>query len=116
MHELSLLEGMLQGLEAEAGTRGFSRILQVRLEVGRLSGAEVAALRFAFGPATEGTLAEGAALEILEVPGAGTCRTCQQEVEIEARFEPCPACGEGFVDVRAGTGLRILDIDVEGGA
>ncbi len=113
MHELSLLEGMVQGLQAEARREGFTRVHQVRLEVGRLSGAEPEALRFAFGPATEGTLAEGADLVILLVPGTGLCRACGAEVEIEARFDPCPACGEGFVDVTGGTELRIKDLDVE---
>lgn len=112
MHELSLLEGMVQGLQAEARREGFARVHQVRLEVGRLSGAEPEALRFAFGPTTEGTLAEGADLVILLVPGTGLCRACGAEVEIEARFDPCPACGEGFVDVTGGTELRIKDIDV----
>ncbi len=113
MHELSLLEGMVQGLQEEARRAGYVRIHQVRLEVGRLSGAEPEALRFAFGPATEGTLAEGAELVLLELPGTGLCRACGAEVEISARFEPCPACGEGFVDVTGGTELRIKDIDVE---
>jgi hydrogenase nickel incorporation protein HypA/HybF len=115
MHELSLLEGMIQGLEEEARVQRFSRVAQIRLEVGQLCGAEVAALRFAFGPATQDTLAEGATLEIIEVPGAGICRTCGSDVEIRARFELCPVCGEGFVDITGGGGLRILDIDVEGG-
>lgn len=113
MHELSLLEGMVEGLQAEARREGFARVHRVRLEVGRLSGAEPEALRFAFGPATEGTLAEGAELVLLDVPGTGLCRACGAEVEIGARFEPCPACGEGFVDVTGGTELRIKDIDVE---
>ena len=113
MHELSLLEGMVQGLEEEARRQGFGRVHRVRLEVGRLSGAEPEALCFAFGPATEGTLAEGAELVILQVPGTGLCRTCGAEVEIGARFDPCPACGEGFVDVTGGTELRIKDLDVE---
>ena len=113
MHELSLLEGMIQGLQEEARDRGFGRVHQIRLDVGRLAGVDVEALRFAFGPATEGTLAEGAELVILESLGTGRCRTCGAEVEIEARFDPCPACGEGFVDVTGGTALRIKDIDVD---
>jgi hydrogenase nickel incorporation protein HypA/HybF len=113
MHELSLLEGMVQGLEEEGQAKGFGRVVRIRLEVGRLSGAEVEALRFAFGPATEGSLAEGAALEIIERPGTGLCRACGREVEIEARFEACPACGDGFVDVTGGLELRIKDIEVE---
>ncbi len=113
MHELSLMEGMIEDLEAEAGKRGFARIHRIRLEVGRLSGVEVEALRFAFGPATEGSLAEGAELEILEIPATGTCQDCGAAVEIAARFEPCPACGEGFVIISGGTELRLKDLDVE---
>jgi hydrogenase nickel incorporation protein HypA/HybF len=93
MHELSLLEGMIQDLQEEARNRGFARIHQIRLE--------------------EGTLAEGAELVILERPGTGLCRTCGAEVEVEARFDPCPACAQGFVDVTGGTELRIKDIDVD---
>lgn len=104
---------MVQDIQQEALRQGFRRVCQVRLEVGRLSGVEVEALRFAFGPATEGTLVEGAHLEIIERPGQGLCESCGREVEIEARFDPCPACGEGFVDVMGGTELRIKDIDVE---
>ncbi len=114
MHELSILEGMIQGIQEEARTQGFHRVLQVRLEVGRLAGADVEALRFAFEAASQDTLAEGALLEIIELPGKGVCRTCGHEVEIEQRFDLCPACGVGFVSVTGGTELRIKDIDVEG--
>ena len=113
MHELSLLEGMIQGLQQEARDRGFVRVHQIRLEVGRLSGVEVEALRFAFGPATEDTLAEGAELVIIELPGMGLCRVCGAEVEVDSRYEACPVCAEGFVDVTGGTELRIKDLDVE---
>jgi len=113
MHELAILEGMIQGIQEEAQARGFSRVLQVRLEVGRLSGAEVAALRFGFDVAAQDTVVEGAELEIIEIPGSGLCHACGAEVEIQARFDLCPACGDGFVTVTGGTELCIKDIDVE---
>ena len=113
MHELAILEGMIQGIEEAASLQGFKRVAGVRLEVGRLSGAEVEALRFAFEAASQDTLVEGASLEIIQVPGTGSCQDCGAEVEIQARFELCPACGQGFVVVTGGTELRIKDIDVE---
>lgn len=115
MHELAILEGMIQGIQEAASLQGFTRVMGVRLEVGRLSGAEVEALRFAFDVASQDTLAEGASLEIIEVPGTGCCQDCGAEVEVQARFELCPACGQGFVVVMGGTELRIKDIDVEEG-
>ena len=113
MHELAILEGMIQGIQEEAQAGGFARVVQVRLEVGRVSGAEVEALRFAFDAVSQDTLVEGATLEILELPGTGQCQDCGAEVELEARFDLCPACGDGFVTVTGGTELRIKDIDVE---
>jgi len=113
MHELALMEGMVQGIQEEALRQGFSRVHQVRLEVGRLAGVEVEALRFAFGPATEGTVCEGATLEILEVPGRGRCQACGREVGIQARFDLCPLCGEGFVALTSGTEMRVKDLDVD---
>jgi hydrogenase nickel incorporation protein HypA/HybF len=113
MHELSLMEGMVQGIQEEALRQGFGRVHQVRLEVGRLAGVELEALRFAFGPVTEGTLLEGADLEILELPGRGICQACGHEAEIEARFDLCPKCGEGFMALTSGTELRVKDLDVE---
>lgn len=113
MHELSLMESLVQGIQAEALRQGFSRVHQVRLEVGRLAGVELEALRFAFDPATEGTVAEGATLEILEIPGAGSCQACGAEVEVEARFDLCSRCGDGFVALAQGLELRVKDLDVE---
>ena len=113
MHELSLMEGMVLGIQEEALRRGFGRVHQVRLEVGRLAGVEIEALRFAFGPVTEGTLLEGAHLEILELPGQGRCQACGRDVEVEARFELCPACGDGFVALTSGTEIRVKDLDVD---
>jgi hydrogenase nickel incorporation protein HypA/HybF len=107
------MEGMVQGIQEEALRQGFGRVHQVRLEVGRLAGVELEALRFAFGPTTEGTLLEGALLEILELPGRGTCQACGRVVEIETRVDLCPACGEGFVLPTSGTELRIKDLDVD---
>lgn len=113
MHELSLMQGLVEGIQEEAQRSAFTRVHGVRLEVGRLAGVEVEALRFAFGPATEGTLLEGARLDILEIPARGTCSACGERVEVEARFDLCPACGEGFVVLASGTELRVKDLEVD---
>ena len=45
---MSLMEGMLQIIEENARTQGFGRVRNVILEIGKLAGVEVEALRFAF--------------------------------------------------------------------
>ena len=113
MHEMSLAEGIVQLIEETAAAQGFSRARTVFIEIGRLSSVEPEALAFCFGAATRGTLAEGARLEIVDVPGAGLCQACGREVEVAALYDPCPHCGDYQVRVIAGTEMRVKELEVD---
>lgn len=113
MHEMALCEEVLAVLEEQAGTRGFSRVKTVWLEIGALSGVEVEAMRFGFDVVQRGTLAEGAKLEIVGVPGAAWCMHCARTVAIEQRFDPCPDCGGHQLQVTEGEDMRIKELEVE---
>ena len=56
MHEASLAGGVLQLVEDTARREGFSRLLELRLEAGQLSGVDLRALRFALDSLAPGTL------------------------------------------------------------
>lgn len=113
MHEMSLCESILQIIEDEAQQQGFVRVTRVRLEIGRLAGAVPEAMMFGFDAVTRGSLAEGARLEILDVPGRAWCMACACEVEIDNRFDACPHCGGFQLQVTGGEQLRIKDLEVE---
>lgn len=113
MHEMALCESVLQVLEEQARVQDFQRISRVRLEIGRLSGVEIAALRFGFEVVTRGSLAEGARLDILEPPGTAWCMPCEAVVEIARRGDPCPDCGSHQLQVTGGDQMNIKDLEVE---
>lgn len=113
MHEMSLAESVLQLIEDNAKTNGFTRVKTVWLEIGQLSGAEAEAMRFCFDAVTRGSLAEGAALEIVSTPGSGWCLDCSKTVDVAARYEPCPACGGYAVQITGGTEMRVKELEVE---
>ena len=113
VHEMSLLEGMLEVIEEKAREGGYQLVHGVVLEVGRLASVEVEALRFAFEVVTKGTLAEGANLEVEEPPGLAWCGECDCEVPIQSRFDPCPHCNEGPLRITEGTAIRLKALDVE---
>lgn len=113
MHELSLCQGVIRALEEAAVVHGFARVRRVRLEVGAFAGAEPDALRFGFDVAAHGTLAEGARLDILEVPGAAWCFDCNDTVTLAQRHDPCPHCGGCRLRLSAGEELRIKDLEVD---
>ena len=113
MHEMSLAEGVLQILEDASRTQDFRRVKTVWLEIGRLSSVEPEAMRFCFDAVTRGSLADGARLEIVDVPGSGRCLACGAQVEIAAIYDPCPRCGDYPVQPTGGTEMRVKELEVE---
>ena len=112
MHEMSLCERILQVIEDEAGKRGFERVSQVWLEIGRLAGVEVEALRFSFDIVIRGTLADGAKLSIIDVPGVAWCPHCAKSVPVEQRFDACPKCRGYGLQVTAGDQMQVKELEV----
>ena len=113
MHEMSLAEGVLQLMEEAAANQGFARVKAVWLEIGQLSAVEVEAMRFCFDAVTRGSLADGAALNIIELPGQGWCLQCAATVAISERFGACPQCGSYQVQPTGGTEMRVKELEVE---
>lgn len=112
MHEMSLAEGMRGVIEDAARTQGFARVRTVWLELGQLAAVEREALRFSFDVVMRGSLADGAALEIVEVPGMAWCMQCSESVPLAERGEPCPRCGSYQLQVTAGTEMRVKELEV----
>jgi hydrogenase nickel incorporation protein HypA/HybF len=113
MHELSLCEGVLQVLEEQARVQHYTRVKTVWLEIGTLAGVEAEAMRFGFEVVTRGTLAEGARLEIIELPGEARCLVCHEMVQVRERYDACPECGGYPLRIRGGDALRIKELEVE---
>ena len=110
MHELSLAHGIVKLVEDTAARDHFTRVSQLRLEAGALSGVEVRALRFALDAIVPGTCLEGARIDIDEPPGTAWCLRCTTTVEITSRIDACPRCGGYPVQPTGGTALRVLDL------
>jgi hydrogenase nickel incorporation protein HypA/HybF len=113
MHEMALCEGILSILEEQAAAQRYRRVKTVWLEVGRLSGIEVDAIRFSFDVVTRGSLADGATLEIVDVPGEAWCLPCRKTVSIRQRYDECPHCGGSQLQVTGGEEMRIRELEVE---
>ena len=113
MHEMSLCEGILQVLQESAVSEGFSTVKTVWLEIGELSGVELDAMRFSFDAVMRDSLAHGAGLEIIEVPGEAWCLQCAKTVQVRQRFDQCPDCESYQLQVVAGDQMRIKELEVE---
>lgn len=113
MHEMSLVDGVRQLIEAAALREGFTRVRSVRVEIGQLSGVERSAFEFCFDLAMQDSLAAGARLDIVATPGRGRCLQCGREGALAAVHDPCEHCGTYSVEVVGGTAMRVIDLEVE---
>ena len=112
MHEISLLENVLEILEDHAKLQEFNKVKKVCLEIGKLSCVEPDALRFGFDVVMKNSLAENAELEIRQTEGVGVCQQCGQTVRLETLHDPCSACGSPGVIVTQGNEMKIFDLVV----
>ena len=112
MHEISLLENILDILENHAKAQEFNQVKKISLKIGKLSCVEPDALRFGFDVVMKNTLAENAELEIIQTDGVGVCQRCGQTVRLETLHDPCSACGSPGVIVTQGNEMKIKDLVV----
>lgn len=112
MHEMSIAEGIVQVLEDQAKVQNYQKVEKVWLEIGAMAGIELDSLRFCFDAVTNGTLAENAALEIIEIRGEAWCMHCAKTVYVSQRFDACPDCGSYQLQVTGGAEMRIKELEV----
>ena len=68
-------------------------------------------MEFCFGLAVEGTVADGAILEVDVRAGTAQCRSCAARFELTDPILLCP-CGSADVELLEGRDLRILSMEV----
>jgi hydrogenase nickel incorporation protein HypA/HybF len=108
MHELGIAQ---QVVELAAERADGQRIVRIVLEVGNLAAVLPDALQFCFTAITGGTQAEGARLEIVQIPGVAKCRKCGERVELERPYGRC-TCGCDDLEWLSGEELRIKEMEV----
>ena len=114
MHELSLVNELLDIVNQYEQTYHFEKVKSLKLLFGRLSSIDPGALQFAFDVQSRGTKAQDATLIFDIRPVVIRCLTCNQESVIERYPAPCPECLSDTVILTGGTeSLRFLEMDVD---
>ncbi len=113
MHEMSLVEALMDTLLEMQRCQGWSRVSRVTLKVGKLRQVVPEAMAFCFEVVSKGTPVEGASLEIEEVPLASRCTHCGKEWSDSENLGLCPFCGSVDVDLVQGMELLLESVEVE---
>ncbi len=104
----SAIEIAIESAKAQNATQ----IHRINMRIGALAGVVPDSLEFAFPIVCQGTMAEGATLEIEYVPALCRCSSCASEFEPKDFFYECPNCKALTVDLLHGKELDLAFLEV----
>ncbi|RZM81790.1 hydrogenase maturation nickel metallochaperone HypA [Leptolyngbya iicbica] len=109
MHEFAITQNIVEIATEHAEGAAVRRI---SLEIGQLTAIMPDAIAFCFDVCAQGTLLEGATLEIIQRPGRGQCQDCGREIPLEQPFGVCD-CGCTHLTIIQGEELTIKELETE---
>lgn len=113
MHELTIANSLVELACAHATDNGAQRVKAISVRMGVLCGIG-RSLYFCFEPASRGTMCEGAALSIEEVPLTVRCENCDDVKVPRALYNfRCPDCGYPTPKVVTGREMELVSIELE---
>ncbi|MGL6297929.1 MAG: hydrogenase/urease maturation nickel metallochaperone HypA, partial [Methanobacteriaceae archaeon] len=76
MHELSMADGILKASLKTAEENNATEILEITIELGRMTLLNPEQLKFLIGVLVEDTIAKNAKLNIIDIPIEVECKDC----------------------------------------
>ncbi|GAC1410296.1 MAG: hydrogenase maturation nickel metallochaperone HypA [Actinomycetota bacterium] len=109
MHELGLCEAIVDAaLQGAAGRR----VVGVRVRVGAQHRVSQGDLDHAFALIAEGTMVEGAAVDMVLVPARILCGSCHFDGETHDVVGLCPRCGSPDVSIIGGDEITVESLQL----
>lgn len=115
MHEMSLVQGLLQQLHALAAEHETTRVTKVTMCIGPLSGVVVDSFQFGFDVLTKADdLVKDAELEIIIPEVSYRCSGCGVVVKTAGqRPRACASCGDSILIPEEGEGSDLILQQIE---
>lgn len=115
MHEVSIALGMIDELKRIARENNATKITDVKLKIGRMTGIVTDSLIFAFDAIKlEHPLLSSAVISIEEVPLVYECIECGKAFQSDdAYFPSCPGCNSYKMKVISGEEQYIENVEID---
>ena len=113
MHEMGIVSGIIDAVVASAQDAGATRVLAVNVRIGDMTEVVDEALEFAYDALSEGTMCEGAPLNVEKVSPRSLCLECFEEFDHDRFHRACTHCGSYEKHLIAGREMEIVNIEVE---
>lgn len=113
MHELSIVQNILDIAESEARKNNATKIIKIGLKIGEMSGVVIDSINFCFEAIKENTIARDAELLIEHVPLMGRCMECGADFRVKEYRFICEKCNGSKIALISGKELQIEELEVE---
>ena len=113
MHEYSIVQALINQCENIAKENEVEKVIKVMIKIGVLSGVEIHLLKTAFDTFKEGTVCDGAELNIHHQKIKLHCNECHAEYEIDEMDYKCIACKSLNVTVIDGEDMYLMTLEME---
>lgn len=113
MHELGVTENMVNIALDKAKEAQASKIVNINLVIGELSGFVPDCIQFYFNSLIKDTIAEEATLNFKLAPARFRCRDCSTIFSPQNSLWSCPKCQSHSLEIAAGRELYVESIEVE---
>jgi len=97
-------------VESFAKANGVTTIGKIVLQIGELSSMIPKYVEACYPAAVDGTMLQGAELEIEIMPGNALCLDCDKVFNLLQNQDKCPLCGGSRWDVLSGKEFNIKEI------
>jgi len=126
MHEISIVESIIDIVLNEIPKYNITRVSSIALRIGEMQLVVPEALRFGFKLMAQNTPLEGAEIIIESVPTTGRCKNCGYEFNFLLRksktltkkgnniddwFDNCPKCEKTNIEVISGKEMEIINFE-----
>lgn len=111
MHELAIVQNILNIIDKESEKNGFSKVISINLAVGEVSGVVPDCLNDFFPYASKDTIAEGANLGVRKIEVKMRCKECGYEGK--PKDARCPACKSRSFKIVEGREFYIDSLEVQ---
>lgn len=112
MHELGLMTGIMDAVVKTAENAGADKVTEIKLTVGEMTEVVEEAMVFAFEALSEGTICEGAKLDLTIVHPRSKCLECGAVYDHDRFHVRCPECDSPFTELLQGREMQIDSIEI----
>jgi hydrogenase nickel incorporation protein HypA/HybF len=113
VHEVSIVEQLMEIIESTARDADLERVLKVRVNIGLMRQVVPETLRFVFDTCKKDTIANDAEIEMVFVPICAVCESCKKEFTVEEMLFVCPSCSGVSLNIISGKELVLETMEGE---